>query len=357
MTKPQVSYTCKISGVVLVLVITGCTILPRGRVGRIAYVARENNVSGVYIMDASGGKSELLTGENEIPISVSISPSGEMVAIVSLQGQTPELSVSHENGERATIVQGANDAAWSPDETKLIFVVYHADFGDIYAINVDGAGLKNLTNTENWNDANPAWSPDGKNIAFTSSSIRKNSSCIRDCIGARIYVIDSNGAECRLLTDFPEQVHASGGVYLMVSATKPTWSPTSDRIAFVSNLDGTDKLYVIELDGTGLTPLTPEMQYITNPAWSPDGKHIAFQAWSRMAKNFNIYTVNSDGSSLLQLTEDPDADSDPAWSPDGTWIAFLSEKDRSIYVFRADGAGLSKLTEDEYEVFDFSWGP
>jgi Tol biopolymer transport system component len=88
---------------------------------------------------------------------------------------------------------------------------------------------------------------------------------------------------------------------------------------------------------------------VQTPAWSPDGRKLAFV--SRRDGNSEIYVMNSDGSAQENLTRQPANDSHPSWSPDGRKIAFVSRRDGNseIYVMNADGSGLRNVTRTPFE--------
>ncbi len=149
-----------------------------------------------------------------------------------------------------------------------------------------------------------------------------------------IYVMNTDGSGQTRLTDNP------------ASDWGPDWSPDAGRIAFSSNRDGNDEIYVMNTDGSGLTNLTNSLAGDWAPAWSPDGRRIAFM--SNRDGNHEIYVMNADGSGLTNLTNNPAGDWHPVWSPDGGRIAFMSDRDgnNEIYVMNADGSGLTNLTDN-----------
>ena len=146
----------------------------------------------------------------------------------------------------------------------------------------------------------------------------------------------------------------------------PTAIPATGKIAFVSNRDGQDNIYIMNADGSGLTRLTFDFTRLStpswtpdkgrfdpgvtpdptpevlHPSWSPDGSRIAFV--SSLDGTAKIYVMNADGSGQTRLTNISGIDSSPVWSPDGKHITFSREAE--IYIINADGTGLTNLTNN-----------
>ncbi len=205
---------------------------------------------------------------------------------------------------------------------------------EIYVMNADGTGAKNLTDNSAW-DAAPSWSPDGRRIVFQSD---------RDG-DVEIYVMNADGTGAKKLTDNSARDAA------------PSWSPDGRRIVFQSDRDGGWEIYVMNADGTGAKKLTDNSAEDWSPGWSPDGRHIAFD--SNRDGDVEIYVMNADGSGAKKLTDNSARDGGPSWSPDGQRIAFDSNRDGDveIYVMNADGTGAKKLTDNSAEDWSPGWSP
>jgi Tol biopolymer transport system component/tRNA A-37 threonylcarbamoyl transferase component Bud32 len=129
------------------------------------------------------------------------------------------------------------------------------------------------------------------------------------------------------------------------------------KISFVSDRDGNEEIYIMDIDGSNLINLSNNDGNDSYPAFSPDGKRIAFA--SDRDWNDDIYLMDSDGSKIIRLTDSSVNDQEPAWSPDGKQIAFTSgNDDPKIYKMNADGSqqvGFS--SQGSYGAHSPSWSP
>jgi TolB protein len=135
------------------------------------------------------------------------------------------------------------------------------------------------------------------------------------------------------------------------SAPRPSLPPgVTGLIAFSKVTNATATIAVAAPDGTGMRPLISAPVQDVQPAWSPDGRRIAW------ATRNGIWIAKDDGSGVVKLTEDG-RDRDPAWSPDGTRIVFASSRDGDleIYVEPVGGGGLTQLTDNDIEDSHPSW--
>jgi Tol biopolymer transport system component len=256
---------------------------------------------------------------------------------------------------------GGNTApAWSPvapipGGNKIAFSSDRAgNRGDIYTMNpslaIEGPhGLTitptdRLTDTPNvWED-DPAWSPDGKKIAFESNREGQPSQQ-GDCVGLgpcnwELYTMNSDG------TGEPHRL-----TYHFAPDFYPAWSPDGKKIAFESLRDGSPDIYTMNSNGTDIGTGEPDrltdIRVNEDPTWSPDGKKIAFESLHEGHRE--IYTMNSNGTDERPLTDDISSapNFDPAWSPDGKKIAFVSDRElgSEIYTMNSnDGSAVHRVT-------------
>ena len=222
-----------------------------------------------------------------------------------------------------------------PGNNGRIAFAGHAD-GGIHTMNSDGTDVQPLTP----DGAGPAWNATGTILAFYSP--------LTEGGPTEIFVVNADGSARTQLT------FSSLGRGLAF----PTWSPDGSKIAFQNDFDS--KLYVMDSDGTDVTPLTAGPDF--SPAWSPDGARIAFTS-TRDNGVTEIYVMNADGSNQTRLTDNLVPDFDPSWSPDGSKIAFSHEggnpgDNSEIYVMNANGTGVANLTNSALRADVLaSWSP
>jgi Tol biopolymer transport system component len=129
----------------------------------------------------------------------------------------------------------------------------------------------------------------------------------------------------------------------------PAWSPSGNRIAFVSDRDGDAEIYVMQADGTRPIQLTHNRLVDTEPTWSSDGSSIALVRHlpneGEPFENSEIVVVAADGSNESRLTTNSLRDESPAWSPDGSHLAFLrGDGVMRAFVMRFDGTEVTQVS-------------
>jgi Tol biopolymer transport system component len=233
------------------------------------------------------------------------------------------------NGDDGIDVDGSFgedlEPAWSPDGRRLAFRSDRLDGPGLYVVGVTGKGLRRLSD-----GGQPDWSPDGERIAFAAAG--------------EVHVIASDGSGERLLAAGTEPQWSpdgteilfqagrelrivdvgTGAVRVLASGSDAEWSPDGSRIAFSG-------IRTINRDGSANALVANG----TAPSWSPDGKRIAF------SDGYEIVTAAPDGSDLRYLMLDEPLDARPQWSPKGDLIAFYRADDPAgTYLVEPDGDGL-----------------
>lgn len=251
----------------------------------------------------------------------------------STRDGNPEIYVTRPDGtgqQRLTFDPGIDtEPTWSPDGSQIAFTSTRTGTGtsDIYLMNSDGTGVTRLT-TDAAIDTAPAWSPDGTKIAFATNQPGSGN--------FEIYVVNVNGSGMTRLT-------SNSAV-----DTAPAWSPDGSKIAFTSTRTGGIDIYVMNANGTLPTRLTTNPNLDIEPAWSPDGSKIAFTTNRNGPTNLDIYLVSPTGGTQTRLTSHPALDSQPAWSPDGSTIAFVTNRDGptnfEIYTTPTTGGTPTRIT-------------
>jgi Tol biopolymer transport system component len=238
------------------------------------------------------------------------------------------------------------DATWSPDGSLIAFRYHAGTNEEVFVMNADGSGVRNLTQNPA-SDYSPAWSPDGSQIAFASDRGP-------DSGGNDIWVVNVDGTELRRLTH-------GGGI-----DEYPTWSPDGSRIAYACSggrilADGTAdfEVCVMDVDGDDRRQLTDAPGLSDYPAWSPDGRQIAFMStrggWPTLPDyvppayepgshgEYDIYVMDADGGNVRNVTNNGREDEQfPGWSPDGGFLVF--SRYGCLVAAAADGSAESVLS-------------
>jgi TolB protein len=330
---------------------------------KIAYTSSGNS-SDLYVMNADGSGQERLTSDPGNENNPEWSPDGRAIAFSRWTpgDRSIEIAVINADGseQRRLTSNGTADfgggvLAWSPVGAKIAFVGVRDGNAEIYVINADGSGQRRLTRNAG-RDSNLVWSPDGRRIAFVSNW--------------QVWVMNADGSGQRRLTraevlevTVKNETRAEGNysIYVRTNESQRSWYT---GMTYRSRGKAQKVAQTIRERGTRSVA----------PAWSPDGRRIAFER--RLGRerhgrcdgcggavSFHVYVMNADGSEERRLAQDG---AQPVWSPDGKMIAFgwhptargiALRRQFDIYVVNADGSGQRNLTRTRRRESWPVWSP
>jgi Tol biopolymer transport system component len=327
----------------------------------------------------------------------SISPDGKELVYAGLDSENFDIYLRKVGGKNPINLtkdspEVDTQPAFSPDGQRIAFRSGR-DGGGIFIMGATGENVRRLTNF----GFNPAWSPDGKQVACADEGIVEPGG--RNNLNSRVWAVDVATGEKRQITE--------------VDAVSPNWSPNGSRIAYQGRRNSTQRdIWTIPAGGGEPVEVTNDEAMDWNPVWSPDGNYLYFisdrggsmNLWrvpieeqsGKVLGQFEAVTTPSpyishlsfsrDGRRMLyanviisgniqRIEFDPvkeTAVGQPAritqgsrrtlmsdLAPDGEWLAFDVQGDRQddIFIVRRDGTGLRQLTDDEFKDRAPRWSP
>lgn len=239
--------------------------------------------------------------------------------------------------------------AWSPDGRYIAYTSFEGGNPHIYIYDTQDGSKRRLTQTRGLNSG-ANWSPDGTYIAYTASNGGDTD----------IYVLPSKGGKRKLL------IKGSG------LDVDPKYSPDGKYIAFVSGRYGNPHIFVGTLANGSESRVVRDKRltyagwYNSTPAWSPESDKIIFGGYDKDIDRYDIFIMNPDGSQLERLTLKTGDNESPSWSPNGQMIAFQSNRigqsnskgEPGLFIMNRDGSGQKRLEIPLFEVQTPHWsGP
>ncbi len=259
------------------------------------------------------------------------------IAYVTRMGKRHTLNIADADGEGGQIALNSAEPiispAWSPDGRELAYVSFETQKAVVYVQDVANGKRRAVANFRGSNSA-PAWSPDGQTLAVTLS---------RDG-GSQVYLMGRNGDNVRRLTQ-------SIGI-----DTEPVFSPDGRSIYFVSDRSGGPQIYRIPTSGGAAERITFAGSYNISPAISPDGRTLAYV--SREGNAFRLYVQDLTGGAPMSISNTTD-DESPSFAPNGRSIIYASRaQGRDVLLTTSlDGKIRSRLVSSSADVREPVWGP
>ncbi len=258
-------------------------------------------------------------------------------------GQSPvtssyRLAVADADGQNVRIMvdsrQPIMSPAWSPDGRKIAYVSFEANRSEIYVQDLQSGSRKRVSARPGVNGA-PAWSPDGKRLAVSLSRQDGN---------LDIYTLDlSTQVLTRLTSGSPID-------------TEPAWSLDGQQIYFTSDAAGGPQIYRVPADGGSAKRVTFEGSYNARPRMAPNGKQLAVVHNDR--GNYRIALIDL-ARSTTQVLSDGRLDESPSYAPNGEMLIFATrEGTRGVLgTVSTDGRIRSRIPELNGDVREPAWSP
>ena len=285
---------------------------------RIVYTsAKSGKDEDIWVVDPQGKRGKALTGDPAKDSFPDVSPDGEWIAFQGnrlYEGSGPfagkkmaQIFKMRRDGTDVQQISGelpARDPVWSPDGSRIAFVRVPPDAGvsydQLFVMNADGSDVRQLTSVQSktaYVDS-PAWSSDGRSIAFELSLLDRPSP------HTEIFVANVDGSESmRQLTSSPGPQDSS---------YDPAWSPDGQLLAFHGRWGDNSDIYTIRADGADVRRLTWSAELERQPVWSPDGLSIAYETGSAAAADISV--MGADGNGARTITGRETTDRFPDWS-------------------------------------------
>jgi TolB protein len=302
----------------------------------------KHNDPAAYLAEADGNHEKKLT---VFPGNTSWSADSAKLVFQSviLRGKTKDWEIFTYDLVTGTMVNVSNrasfeaDPAFSPDGEQIVFNSNRAGNFELYLMNLDGSNVRRLTDHPAW-DSHPVFSPDGTQIIFNSNRENENSD---------LYLMNVDGTGVTKLTNWESHEEVGPGC----------WSPDGTKIALISDHEGNDDVYVMNVE-----PYRPSILFADDDAnvaaasYSPDGSEIVYQA--EMADKSGELRIRDEVSGEVRtLLKTANANLRPAWAADGRRVVFQNkvEGQTDLFAIDTDGSNLSKFTNDPTNDGIASW--
>jgi hypothetical protein len=257
---------------------------PKGQM--IAMFSDRNGYTEIYLISAIDGKrvARLVKGERSADLEslrwytsgMSFSPDGERLVFVSKSNGTDALNFLTLKDKDIHLrkkfdVKSIVSPAWSPDGARVAFSALSQGERDLFVYCFDGDSLIQLTR-DRYDDIDPTWFPDSRRLIFSSDRPHPDGASASDTADPTFGMYNLQELNLADMTITPVLVGNGQN-------TEPAVSPDGERVAFVSNRNGIDNIYVYYVDSARVIAATNTLTNAKSPSWSPDGKSLAFSTF------------------------------------------------------------------------------
>ncbi len=298
------------------------TATPLGGTGIIAFASSRTGIPQIYLMNADGTNIRPITNEQDGACQPDWSPDGMRIVYVSpCRERTADASypgsslyIMNVDGSGRTplptTLGGDFEPAWSPDGKRIAFTSFRDGYFEIYAINLENNQVERLTDARKTGGISvsarqPAWNSFGTQLTYV---LRRSNQATQIWISRGLSITSQSPAEHELL------------IASDTNAFLPTWSPDSEVIVFnQTNRDNTAPAWLMRLRYEDrLTRAATRVDIappIVDVSFSPDGFWIIFESKVNETARHDIYIATVTGAGIRRLTTDPASDFDPVWRP------------------------------------------
>jgi TolB protein len=259
------------------------------------------------------------------------------VAYVVRAGKRYTLHVTDADGEGGQVALTSNDAiispAWSPDGKRLAYVSFEDQKAVVWVQTLATGERRRLANFKGSNSA-PAWAPDGERLAVTLS---------QDGV-AQLYLISVAGGP-------PQRLTSSSSI-----DTEATFAPDGKSLYFVSDRGGSPQIYRIGVGGGSAERVSFSGGYNISPSISPDGNLMAYV--SRQGSAYRVMTQDLRSGATQSLTDTTD-DESPSFAPNSRLLVYATRQAGSdvLMTTTLDGKIKSRLLSSGADMREPAWGP
>ena len=231
----------------------------------------------------------------------------------------------HRKLTQLTFGEGVEEwPAWSPDGARLAYVGEVDGFRQLFLRTVAGGAERRLSR-DSRDHIQPAWSPDGQHLAFVQSRMN----------GGKLEPSDINGWYQENGEIWSLELATGRETKLIEDAFNPAYSPDGRRIAFDAPWAGARRIWIADAGGRNprqVTSDSSEAVVHTTPRWSPDGTKLAFRRVEKIKSDIDVVDLSS--QAVTRVTNDNVPDMDPVWAPDGRHIYFASSRGGGLNLWR-----------------------